>query len=72
MVLHLTLAAVVAGAPVSEALLVLAGANVTATNVTFQNDKAQGGNGGGISIDYYRGGGGGGGYLTDGTIGKAG
>ena len=56
------------GAGLGSALLVLAGANVTATSVTFQNGKAQGGSGGYIGGSTY-GGGGGGGYFSDGKSG---
>lgn len=46
------------------------GANVTATNVTFQNDRAQGGNGGAVAKNsVFLAGGGGGGYRTDGQEG---
>ena len=58
------------GAGLGGALLVLAGANVTTTNVTFQNGNAQGGDGA-LSFDNpfsSVGGGGGGGYLTSGKI----
>jgi autotransporter-associated beta strand protein len=53
------------GAGLGGALLILAGANVTATNITFQNNRAQGGNGGRLVM----GNGGGGGYRTDGQAG---
>ncbi|WP_281413583.1 autotransporter domain-containing protein [Microvirga antarctica] len=59
------------GAGLGAGLLVLSGANVTIANVTLQNGKAQGGNGGSGFHDGYGAGGGGGGYETDGKIGTA-
>jgi outer membrane autotransporter protein len=54
------------GAGLGGALLVLAEANVTVTNVAFESNNAQGGNGGGRSRNFSYGGGGGGGYLDSG------
>jgi autotransporter-associated beta strand protein len=58
------------GAGLGGGLLVLAGANLAITNVTFQNNRAQGGNGGGnVGASAYGAGGGGGGYLSNGASG---
>jgi outer membrane autotransporter protein len=65
------------GAGLGSALLVLAGANLTVTNVALLNGKAQGGNGGrlyatGGHFDPRLAGGGGGGYFSDGKLGVTG
>jgi hypothetical protein len=52
--------------------LILAGANVTATNVTFQQNRAQGGNGGDTEQVGDQTSGGGGGFSTNGKPGTHG
>ncbi|MBV8798100.1 MAG: autotransporter-associated beta strand repeat-containing protein, partial [Hyphomicrobiales bacterium] len=60
------------GAGLGGGLLILAGANVTATNVFFQQNRAQGGKGGNVVQGLFFGGGGGGGWSTDGKEGHHG
>jgi outer membrane autotransporter protein len=60
------------GAGLGGGLLILAGANVTATNVSFQQNRAQGGDGGEALPVIATGGGGGGGWSTDGKSGHFG